>query len=245
MREGKIPMVICLQGHSAGMHVSLAREMYPSKTPIEVKGDRDFCIQAVKHGYAAVALEQRGFGELTFTDREFGCHELAWQAALMGKTLVGERVHDIISLIDACESFDFVDMNKIGIMGNSGGGTSSYFAACIDERIKVCMPSSAFCTFVASWGSLYHCACGYVHGILKYMEMPDMAAMIAPRPVVFVNGIHDHIQPFEAAKEAYETVKKIYKASGKSENCTFVIGDEGHRFYAAKAWEPFDKYING
>ena len=238
----KIPMVICLQGHSPGMHISLARERYPSRCPIEVEGDRDFCIQAVARGYATVAMEQRGFGELGFKDG--GCHDLSWQAAMMGKTLIAERIRDIIALIDAITSgFDYIDIERIGIMGNSGGGTSSYFASCVDERIKCTMPSSTFCTFVAAWGSIYHCDCSYVPGILKYMEMPDMAVMIAPRPLIIVNGVYDHLQPFEAAKEAFKKVQQIYTCAGVADNCKFVVGTKGHQFYGKEAWPVFDKYI--
>lgn len=244
-RSEKMPVVICLQGHSPGMHVSLGREAYPGKNKIAVAGDRDFCLQAVKRGYVAIALEQRGFGELNFSEKPNFCHELSCQASLMGRTLIGERVRDVMALIDAMEGFSFVDMSRIGIMGNSGGGTTSYFAACVDERIKVTMPSSSFCTFVDAWGSLYHCSCGYVPKILEYMEMPDMAMMIAPRHLVVVNGIHDHIQPFSAAEKAYEKVKSIYSSSGYPKNCSMVVGDEGHRFYADKAWGVFDEHING
>lgn len=73
--------------------------------------------------------------------------------------------------------------------------------------------------------------------------MPDMAMMIAPRPLVIVNGIHDPIQPFEAAKRAYKTVEKIYDVAGAPNNCSFVVGNEGHRFYAAQSWDIFDKYM--
>lgn len=243
-RNGKLAMVICLQGHSTGVHVSLAREPHPSKEPILVEGDRDFCIQAVKRGYAAVALEQRGFGELSVTDNFRSCHEFYFQLALMGRTLIGERVRDVSSLIDAVEkSFPFIDMSRIGVMGNSGGGTTSYFAACADERIKVSMPSSSFCTFTAAWGSIYHCCCAYVPSILEYMEMPDMAIMIAPRHLIAVNGVHDNLQPFSAAEKAFETVKEIYKASGNAQNCDMVIDPEGHRFYADEAWPVFDRHM--
>lgn len=241
-RCDRLPLVICLQGHSPGMHVSLAREQYPSKTPMAVEGDRDFCIQAVGRGYAAIAVEQRGFAELGLGG---ACHELYFQLALMGRTLIGERIRDVISLIDAVEAFPFIDRNRIGVMGNSGGGTSAYFAACVDERIKVSMPSSSFCTFADAWGSIRHCCCGYVPGILEYMEMPDMAMLIAPRHLVAVNGIADNLQPFAAAKSAFETVKEIYKAAGVPQNCDFVEGSQGHRFYAAEAWPVFDRHING
>lgn len=240
----KLAMVICLQGHSTGMHVSLARKPHPSKEPIAVEGDRDFCIQAVRRGYAAVALEQRGFGELSVTENFRSCHEFYFQSMLMGRTLIGERVRDVSALIDAVEeSFSFIDTTRIGIMGNSGSGTTSYFAACADERIKVSMPSSSFCTFVSAWGSIHHCCCAYVPHLLEYMEMPDMAMMIAPRHLVAVNGIFDNLQPFSAAENAFKTVKKIYKAAGKPENCDFVIGSEGHRFYANEAWPVFDHHM--
>ena len=243
-RSGKIPLVICLQGHSTGMHVSLGREPYPGRASIKVEGDRDFCIQAVARGYAAVAMEQRGFGELNFSGKEFACHELSCQALLMGKTLLGERVADISALIDAvAEGFDFIDTKRIGCMGNSGGGTSSYFAGCLDERIKVVMPSSAFCTFVDAWGSIYHCSCGYIPGILKYAEMPDLAIMISPRPLIIVSGMHDPIQPIEAVEKGYRTVRKIYSASGAPENSVLIVGKEGHRFYASEAWRVFDRFI--
>ena len=244
-RAGKIPLVICLQGHTSGMHVSLGREMHPSKKPIKTVKDRDFALQAVARGYAALAMEQRGFGELNFDpDRPYSCHMLTWQAAMMGRTLLGERICDIMALIDAVgRGFEGIDMDRIGIMGNSGGGTSSYFAACIDERIKVSMPASSFCSFVDSWGSIYHCDCAYVHGLLNDMEMSDMAAMIAPRALIAVNGVHDHLQPFESAKAAFEKVKEIYRAAGAENNCDLVAGPEGHRFYAELAWPVFARYI--
>lgn len=63
-RKGKLPVVICLQGHSSGMHRSLGRVKYSQDTPGRGDGDRDFANQVVKQGYAAVIMELRGFGEL-------------------------------------------------------------------------------------------------------------------------------------------------------------------------------------
>ncbi len=244
-RRERLPLVICLQGHSPGMHVSLAREPYPSKESIVVEGDRDFCIQAVARGYAALAMEQRGFGELNFDkEKPHSCLLLGGQALMLGRTLIGERICDISAIIDAVEqNFSWIDCSRIGVMGNSGGGTASYFAACVDERIKVAMPSSAFCTFSAAWGTVRHCICGYVPNLIQYMEMDDMAMMIAPRPLIVVNGVHDHLQPFDAAQKAFEKVKEIYRAAGAPDACQMVIGSEGHRFYADLAWEVFDRLI--
>ena len=56
------PVIICLQGHSTGMHISLGREIYENDAK-NFDVDGDFCIRAVKEGFAAIALEQRNFGE--------------------------------------------------------------------------------------------------------------------------------------------------------------------------------------
>ena len=55
------PLMICLQGHSKGMHISLGRPIYEGDDESINSGDRDFCIQAVALGYAAVCMEQRGY----------------------------------------------------------------------------------------------------------------------------------------------------------------------------------------
>lgn len=242
-REGKLPLMICIQGHTTGMHVSLGREPYPSKEPIQIKGDRDFALQAIARGYAALCIEQRGFGELSSSpDRKPSCHELVWQLALMNKTLIGERLLDVSSALDAVLSdFDCIDEKHIGIMGNSAGGTTSFYAACADERITAVMPSCCFCSFAESWGSLHHCDCGYVHGILPFMDMADLTLLIAPRPLVIVSGISDSINPHDAVEKEFARVKEIYRLCSAEQNCRLITGPEGHRFYATPSWDTFDE----
>ncbi len=248
--EAKLPLVICLQGHSTGMHISLGRKKFEQDKPNEC--DRDFAIQAVTRGYAAVCIEQRGLGEQRIP--AWGgamCHQSAMPAFHLGRTLIGERAFDISRLLDALEAFDTakvpfsvnIDMTRIGMMGNSGGGTATYHAACVEPRIKVVMPSCAFCTYADSIMSIQHCTCNFIPGILKYMEMADLAVMLAPRPLIVVNGDKDEIFPLEAAQRSFKTVQKIYAAAGAPDACHHVIGDGGHRFFAADAWPLFDKYI--
>ena len=90
---------------------------------------------------------------------------------------------------------------------------------------------------------MFHCTCNYVPGISAFMEMADLAMLIAPRPLLIVNGDKDPIFPIEAASRSFETVKKIYEAAGVPDNCKHIIGDGEHRFFAADSWPVFDKYI--
>ena len=242
--EGKIPVVICLQGHSTGMHISLGRVIYERDENSIKGGDRDFALQAVARGYAAIAMEQRGFGELVpSVGPGERCMHVALGAFEVGRTLIGERIFDVSRLIDSLSAFEMLDLDRIGLMGNSGGGTTTYHAAAVEKRIKVAMPSCAFNTFEGSIMPMRHCICNYIPGILKWFEQPDEAMMIAPRPLIIVCGKDDKIFPLDKVQEGFEKVKAIYAAAGAPDNCKLVIGEEGHRFYAAQSWPLFDELI--
>ena len=91
--------------------------------------------------------------------------------------------------------------------------------------------------------AMRHCICNYIPHILEYMEQPDEAIMMAPRPLVIVAGREDRIFPIDHVQAGFEKVKAIYAAAGAPDNCRLVIGEEGHRFYAAQGWPVFDQFI--
>ena len=239
----KPPVMICLQGHSTGMHISLGRYKYEGDSS---DGDRDFALEAVRRGVCAVTLEQRCFGERGGTPRP-DCYRTAMTALLAGRTLLGGRVWDIMRLIDVLErEFAYVcDVDSVWCCGNSGGGTATFYATALEPRIRGAVPSCAFCTFADSIGAMYHCACNYVPGIRRYFDMAELAGMIAPRPLVIVSGARDDIFPLPGAQAEFALARDVYYAnSERPDNIAHVIGDGGHRFYAAPAWERFLSLIN-
>ena len=236
----KPPVMICLQGHSTGMHISLGRTKYPEDDKA-FDGERYFALEAVRRGFCAVTLEQRGFGERGGTPRP-DCYPVAMTALLTGRTLLGGRVWDIMRLIDVLEQqfADVCDVGSVWCCGNSGGGTATFYATALEPRIVAAIPSCAFCTFADSIGAMYHCSCNYVPGIRKCFDMAELAGMIAPRPLVIVSGAQDEIFPLFGAQAEFALAKEQYYArSEHPENIAHVIGDGGHRFYAAPAWERF------
>lgn len=240
----KHDVILCIQGHSSGMHVSLGRPKYPGDEEICFDQENDFAVQALKRGYAALCIEQRAFGERKSDkiDMLVTCNHPAMVALLLGRTFAGERVLDISRAIDALEYFPEIDTDHIAAVGNSGGGTAVFYAACYDERIKIVMPSCSVCTYKDSIGAMHHCTCNYIPGIAKYFDMGDLSALIAPRPLIVVCGKDDPIFPLFGVKEAYETIKKVYKKAGAENNCRLVIGDGEHRFYAEPAWKEFKTF---
>lgn len=232
--------MICVQGHTTGMHNSIAVQREDETQPMAVEMDRDFALGCLRRGLAALCIEQRSFGLRREQRQEqvspHGCHDAAMQALMLGRTLVGERVFDVDRGIDYLASRGDVDMSRIGIMGNSGGGTATLFSAALLPRIAFAMPSCYFCTFRDSVMSIYHCADNYFPGLYKYAEMADVMGLFAPKPLVIVAGIQDDIFPIEGTREAFESLQRIYAACGAEDRCHLVEGAGGHRFYADDAW---------
>ena len=156
----------------------------------------------------------------------------------MGRTLIGERVWDVMRVVDAIEAHfgDLITMEGSVLMGNSGGGTATYYTACLEHRFDGFMPSCAVCTYRDSIIAIHHCTCNYIPGIARYFDMGDLAVMIAPKKLVVVCGKDDDIFPLHGVKETFGIIEGLYAALDAPNNCALVIGHEGHRFYADAAW---------
>lgn len=240
--EPPYPFMICLQGHSSGMHndIRVDREDEFKTVKVSKKG-ADRAISCMKRGIAALCIEQRSFGERRELVQEHRasshCHDAFMQAVMLGRTLIGERVFDIDRGIDYLATRDDADMKRIGCTGNSGGGTATVFASAVLSRITHAIPSCSFGLFRNSKMNHYHCACGYVPRIMQYAEMADVMGLFAPKPVVVVAGRKDPIVPEKAVREGFRHLKKIYKAACAEKHCHLVMGNEGHMFYEKEAWE--------
>jgi dienelactone hydrolase len=242
-------LVITPHGHSK--NTELYAGIYHDEKERESgeAGERNVAIQAVNEGYFAIAPTTRGFGatrsdEDLKNDAAYSCRSLLLQDILVGRTPIGDRVWDMSRLIDWALKNLPVDPAKIVMTGNSGGGTVTLFAAAIDTRIAVAVPSSYFCTFTGSIGAMRHCECNYVPRIMELGEMADVAGLIAPRPFCAVQGKKDNIFPIEESRKAFAHLTQIYAASGYGSNCELYEGAEGHRYYKAGVWPFVKKHLN-
>ena len=236
---------ICMQGHTTGMHMSIAVDWRDETKSSPQIRDRDFAIGCMKRGIPAVCLEQRYMGEhSTDPEHQPACYEPAMRALMRGRTILGERVFDVDRTIDYLASRGDFDVSKLGIMGTSGGGTTTMFAGAVLSRPTHLMPGYCFSSFEESVCAMFHCSCNYVPHLLEYGESADVAGLIAPRPVVMVNGRFDPIFPYGAACRQFTALRGIYTAAGAETECALVATEGGHRFYARPAWDVMLKYWN-
>lgn len=242
-RTRRLPAIICLPGHGRGaddiVGITEAGKQRDNKSGYE----KDFALQAVERGYAALAIEQLAFGcRRDEAARKKGagqssCQPAAGAALLFGQTMVGWRVWDVMRAIDYLTTRPEIDAARIATMGISGGGTISYFSAALDERVKVAVVSGYFNTFRDSILSRSHCIDNYVPGILNFVEMYDLAGLIAPRPLFVESGTRDPIFPVEATRLALEKAQHIYEVFGAADRIGHEIFEGDHEFHGRGAFE--------
>lgn len=234
------PVMICLQGHSPGMHISIGRGKTKQEIAL-IQGGRDIAIQAVRHGWTALAIEQRAFGERTIEG--VSCGDVALRELLKGRPLTGQRVFDVVRAVDFIATQPDLDAARIGCMGNSAGGTISFYAACVDDRIRLAVVSCSFGTFESTWLYKRHCACGYLPGLLKVADMPDLAGLIAPRHLILVAGKKDGIARFDGVEQGFQMAKRAFATAEYADRVVLLAAEGGHQFYPDLAWPVIQKTL--
>jgi hypothetical protein len=88
-----------------------------------------------------------------------------------------------------------------------------------------------------------HCECNYIPHILQYAEMGDLAAMVAPRPLRFINGERDASFPIEATRQQFETVRAAYTLLDASERLSLSVHPGEHAYNHAFCHEWLKKWL--
>lgn len=232
-----MPVVISVPGHGRGADDIVGIDEKGQARTVKPGYAYDYAIQLVEHGMAAFAIEPLGFGcRRDEASRKKGlgqssCQPSAGAALLLGETMVGWRVWDIVRTVDYLETRAEFDAKRIGLMGISGGGTVTVFGAALEPRIAAAFVSGYLNTFRDSIFSLSHCIDNYVPGILNWCEQHDVASLIAPRPLFCESGKKDPIFPVDAFERSFAAVKKTYEVMGAGESIASEIHAGAHVFH--------------
>lgn len=243
-RPGPHPLALFPHGHYAERGLDYAAGVAGSaemRRKIEEE-DRDVAVQAALRGFAAIAPANRGFPPVCIPDLNSrhgnsNCRSHLMHSLLAGRTLAGERVWDLERLIDWAAGLPDINASNILMMGNSGGGGATLYAAACDERITIAVSSCAFCAFAGKNGLIHHCDCNAVPGIMGFGEFWDVAGLVAPRSLLVVHGRDDPLFPKREIERSVKRLAKIFQASGAASAFKHVYGPGGHRFYKDLMWQ--------
>lgn len=250
--------VIALSGHGSGgvAHIlGRTRGVAPQEMEIEhiAAHNYDYAHHLALRGFLVFAPEQRGFGE-RMEDHpglaegsplwRSSCRALAFNALLMGRTLLGMRVWDVMRTLDYIATRDEETTERAACLGLSGGGTTTLYAAALEPRLKAAVVSGAFSSFRSSIMSTIHCDCNYVPGILQVAEMADLAALIAPRCLLIEAGTEDPIFPIDEVRTACAQVAQVYRLLDVPDRFDQDLFAGGHRFSGAKSFDWLARWLS-
>jgi dienelactone hydrolase len=238
------PAVLCLPGHGRGVDVivGIAEDGTQRTLGRPDEYANDFALQCVAEGYPVFALEQISFGHRRDARaRAAGpgassCVRDSMAALMAGECMVGWRVWDALRAVDYLQTRAEVDPAGIYVMGISGGGTVALFSAALDTRIAGAVVSGYLNTFPGSILAVDHCVDNFVPDLLTYCDMPDVAALIAPRVLFAESGRDDPIFPLPTFEAAVAQLREVYAALDAAPNFGSEVFDAGHVFHGAGAF---------
>lgn len=245
---GRAPTVLCLHGHGGP-----GGKAYPAGVAEDDDARRtiaqynyDYAVQLTRRGYVTLVPDARGFGERR-DGSEHGCYISGIVSTFLGRTLTGMRAFDDMRAVDYLETRPEVDVRRIGCTGLSEGGKRTLYLAALDDRISVAVVSGYFTSLrfeILDWDNLEGWdVCNHVFGLLTVADLPDIAALIAPRPLLFENGKQDGLFSADGVDWAYEQVKRAYEFLFAGDKIGMDRFDGDHRYHGERAFAWFDRWL--
>jgi dienelactone hydrolase len=244
------PVVLALHGHGYGAKEIVGLDEKGAERNSGTTYQKDFALALCRRGFAVAVPDISCFGEretdFSFAPvtgkpghppRESSCYHAAKWAFHLGGSVVGLRTHDNRRLVDYLSTRREFDLNRLGAMGISGGGMSTLYSTCLDERIRACVISGYFSSFRDSILNMHHCFCNFVPQMHRFGEMTDLIALVAPRPVLLEAGEDDPIFPFAAVKKAAREARQIYRRFGKEKNVQTDYFKGDHQIHGTRAYD--------
>jgi len=184
----------------------------------------------VKSGMVVLSIDARGFGETQINtgvnseefDHYFGDFRDAMTALLVGKTMVGMRALDITRAVDLLSARRDVDREKIYVYGKKGGAVPALYAAVLDRRIRKVVLEDMLSSYESVVENKIHRRVleSVVPGALKFYDLPDLAATLAPRKLSIVSGTDPlgHELPANTVRKEYSRAVEAYRQMGMEQS---------------------------
>lgn len=180
------------------------------------------CISLARQGYVVFSYDMVGYNDTRQMPHKFGGKvEELWSFGPLGLQLWNS-----IRALDFLQSLPDVDETRIGVTGASGGGTQTFLLAAVDTRVKAAAPvNMVSATFQGG------CECENAPGLRINTFNAEIAALIAPRPLLLVSATGDWTA--NVPREEYPAIRSIYELFRRAGHVESVQMDAGHNYNRA------------
>jgi cephalosporin-C deacetylase-like acetyl esterase len=200
------------------------------------------CIGLAGKGYFVLTYDPIGQGERKlYWDGAAGASVLGGcttqhsyagnQCFLAGINLAQLMVWDSLRAIDLLADRPEVDRDRLGMAGNSGGGTNTAFTAPLDERIAVAVACCYITTL--AWrrraGSTGDAEQNLVGSLPAGLDHADLLRLVAPRPVLVGSAALDFF-PLQGAVESVAAARQLYATLDAPEAIDHAVAEAPHGY---------------
>ena len=226
--KGKAPAVLGLCGHAQSGKAEPAYQSFCRG--LVLKGYAVFIIDPVSQGERYQFLNTPDAGDISGRC----CDEhnmMGKQLRLAGEFIGTWRAWDGIRGLDYLLSRPEVDASRVGVTGNSGGGTLTSYVNALDDRPTMAAPGCFITTYLRNLENELPSDCEQIppHMLEFGLEMSDLIIARAPRPVIILGQKNDFFDP-RGTREAYEDIRHVYSLLGAKDNARLSIGPDSHGY---------------
>ena len=205
-------------------------------------------------GYVTLIFDPIGQGErLQYVDdnlkarRGTGTSEHLYagnQQFLVGEFFGTWRAWDGIRALDYLLTRPEVDPKKVGITGNSGGGTMTTWLCGLDQRWAMAAPGCFVTTFRRNLenelpADTEQCP---PSALALGLDHSDFLAAIAPTPLILLGKERDYFDA-RGLEEAFDRLRRLYQLLGAEQNVELTIGPTAHG-YSQEIREAMYRWFN-
>lgn len=220
--KGPFPAVLCTHGHPNSENPE-EDKLYRTEQMRYRPQQQYRCASLARMGAVVFSYEMFAYGE-----------SLLQVNASDHRSTVTPTIQtwNSMRVIDFLTSLPYVDQDRIGVTGESGGGTQTFILAALDDRITVSAPVVMVSSYFAGGCT---CESGLpIHSCTDMMtNNAEIAAMVSPKPLLIVSDGKDwtaHNPEIE-----YPYLRRVYAMYGKEGNVENVhLPDEAHNYGASK-----------
>jgi cephalosporin-C deacetylase-like acetyl esterase len=201
----------------------------------------------------------RRFAELGFVcllvetiegEENHGTHHGQYQKGFFhwhsrGYTSAGIEMLNGMRGVDLLVARPEVDAKRIGVTGVSGGGSYSWWVPAGDERVKISAPvcgTSTLASHLHDHTLDSNCDCMWWLNTCQW-DLVDVAALIAPRPMLIGDSDHDVHFALRGITEVHRQVKQLYTVLGVPENVSFVVAPGAHSYHPLSRTTVFSWFL--
>lgn len=251
-RSGPFVPVLAPHGHGSGGKAATAGVRDDPEIAAAIEGyNYDYGLQLVRAGYAVFCPDARGFGERQEAHHHGklngSCQYINQMAMPLGQTVTGMWAFELSRLIDYIHTRPDCGRDRVGCVGLSGGGLQTLWTSALDERISCAVISGYFYGYKQSLLEMYtNCSCNYVPGLYELLDIGDIGALIAPRPVLIESGDRDPLNGragIKNVKSQVTTARRAFKVAGAPNALKHVVFSGPHCYWGNETVAWFDRWL--